>query len=114
MSDTFMHELNEGKGATVNTRMVPIVKFLNRLGAKTVSSHLDGEYASVVFIGTDYKALSELLFNHIKAMTAHLDFVSLVLNYDTMQGFVGEIEVRAEAFDDLSSRVGVWVEMLHK
>jgi len=111
---TFMHELNEGHGATVDARLVPIVKFLNRLSVKTVRSHLDSEFASIEFTGTDYKSMSELLFNHIGSMTGHLDYVELVLGYDNMMGYVGSIEIRAEALDDVSARVGVWLEMLHK
>lgn len=114
VDSTFMHELNEGHGATVDHRMVPLVKFLNRLGVTTVSSHLDSEFASIEFTGTDYKAMSELMFEHIKSMTTHLDYVGMELSYDTLMGFVGGIEVRASALDDLSTRVGCWLEMLHK
>ena len=111
---TFMHQLNDGGGATVDTRLVPIVKTLNRLGVKTVRSFLDIDIAEVTFTGTKYETMSDLLFNHIGTMTAHLGWVHLELTYDTLTGFVGTIEVRSEDLDDFSSRFLVWFEMMHK
>jgi hypothetical protein len=117
MSDvktTFMRELNDGVGATVDARMVPIIKFLNRLGVRTVSSRFDGEFAEVVFTGGDFRTMTDLLFNHLKAMTDHLEGVHLELNFDSLIGYTGLIDFRAEHLDDVSSRVGVWLELIHK
>ena len=117
MAETFMHELNDGVGATVNARLVPIVKFLNRLSVTTISSYLDGDFASITFTSHDSAQMAELLFKHLHEMTAHMDGVHLELSFDSFDakvGFSGLIEVRAEDIDDLSSRVGVWLEQLRK
>ena len=111
-----MHELNEGHGATVDTRLVPLIKFLNRLNVTTVSSRIDEEFAVITITGTDPGLMAELLFKHLKSMTETYsgDGVFFSLEYSPMMGFIGVIEVRTEYFDDFSNRVGVWVEMLHK
>ena len=106
---TFMHQLNDGVGATVNARLVPLLKFLNKLGVRTLSSYLDPEFAQVAFTGT-YKEISELLFEHIKPMTDHLPWVHLELSYESLTGYVGVIEVRFEDLDDVSNRVGCWMD----
>jgi hypothetical protein len=113
---TFMHELNEGHGAIVDSRMVPIVKFLNRLNVTTVRSRIDSEFASVTFTGKDPAQMADLIFNHLKAMTDSFEWVHLELSYEggNTMGYTGVVEVRAEDFDNFSNRVGVWLEMLHK
>jgi hypothetical protein len=116
MNETFMHELNEGHGATVDHRMVPLIKFLNRLSVTTVASHIDEEHAVVTFTGTDPVQIAELLFKHLKSMTTTYsgDGAFFSLEWDAMMGLVGVIEIRAEYFDDFTNRVGIWLEMLHK
>lgn len=34
---TRMSELNDGEGADIDNQLVPMVKFLNRLGVKTIT-----------------------------------------------------------------------------
>jgi hypothetical protein len=113
VNHTFMHELNDGTGAVIDTRLVPLVKFLNRLNVTTVSSHVDEEMWNIMFTG-DPMVMSELLFKHLAAMTQHHDGVHLELSFDSGIGYSGVVEMRTEFLDDFSSRVGVWLEMLHK
>jgi hypothetical protein len=111
---TFMRELNDGEGARIDTRLMPLVKFLNRLSVTTVSSRRDDEMWNIVFTG-DPLVMSELLFKHLAPMTSHHDDgVHLELSFDSGLGFSGIVEMRTEYLDDFSSRVGVWLEMLHK
>jgi hypothetical protein len=112
MPETFMHELNEGHGATVDTRLVPLIKFLNRLMVTTTGSSITGNFATITFTG-DYKFMSELLFNHLRSMTydvpdAQLDMIL------TRGSLIGAVRIPPSALDKVSSRVGGWLEMLHK
>jgi hypothetical protein len=113
---TFMHELNAGRGATVDSPMVPIVKFLNRLNVTTVNSHMDGEFASVTFTGKDPLQMADLIFNHLKAMTETFPWVHLELFFEggNTMGYTGVIEVRAEDLSEFSTRVGCWVDLRGK
>lgn len=112
MTTTFMHELNAGHGATVDTRLVPLVKFLNRLMVTTVSSGIDATYANITFTG-DYKDMAELLFNHLRSMTYDEPTAELIL---VLNGGIltGAIHIPLAALDKVSSRVGGWLEMMHK
>jgi len=82
---TFMSELNDGRGADVDSQLVPMVKFLNRLDLKTISSCqgnpgsiLDegGFYGHVAFVHkddpNDYHPLARVLFEEIRPLVAHL------------------------------------------
>lgn len=111
---TFMHELNDGDGATVDHRLVPLIKFLNRLGVTTVRSIYNSESTSVKFIGTDYRVMSDLLFNHLNALTSHLDGVHLEIFHNKLTGYTGTIEMRTGDLDEVSKRVGCWLEMMPK
>lgn len=111
---TFMHELNGGAGATVDARMVPLVKFLNRLQVQTLSSGFHGRYATVTFTGS-YKDIGELLFNHFRSMAEHMDGVQFELvwtNEDVMP--IGSIHMPIEYLEEFSKRVGGWMEEMRK
>lgn len=111
---TFMHELNEGHGATVDTRLVPIIKFLNRLNVTTVSSRIE-DFVTITFTGKDPFLMSELIFKHLRAMTENYTGVHLELSYSSDIGdTMGIVELPTEFLDDFSTRVGIWLEMLHK
>ena len=100
VNSTFMHELNEGHGATVDARMVPLIKFLNRLNVKTVSSRYD-EFCNVMFTSDNPMLMAQLMFVHLKAFAAAMpEGVYLEMSYDQMMGFVGIVELPAELLDD--------------
>jgi hypothetical protein len=110
---TFMHELNDGEGAAVDTRLVPLLKFLNRLSVVTTSSSFDGSFYTITVTG-DYQHMSELLFNHLRAMSEHIKDVRLEIMWYSGRELVGLIAIPAASLDDFSKRVGGWLEMLHK
>ena len=109
---TFMSELNDGTGATVATELVPLIKFLNRMNVKTVSSHV-GDDGCFVTLGADtYHPLVEALFHQIQPMTTHLPDVQIEVFFSG--GWIGIIRFTKAELDDISRRVGCWLEMLHK
>jgi hypothetical protein len=115
VNSTFMHELNEGHGATVDARMVPLIKFLNRLNVKTVSSRYDEGFCNVMFTGDNPMLMAQLMFVHLQAFASAMpEGVYLEMSYDQMMGFVGIVEIPTEMLDEFSNRVGIWLEMLHK
>jgi hypothetical protein len=115
VNSTFMHELNEGHGATVDARMVPLIKFLNRLNVTTLSSRYDTEFCNVMFTSSDPMLMAQLMFVHLKAFASAMpEGVYLEMSYDQMMGFVGIVEIPTELLDEFSNRVGIWLEMLHK
>ena len=116
---TFMHELNGGKGASIDTPMVPLVKFLNRMGVETVRSSagyvtpkVDGP-ANVVLRSDSHKALVEVLFDQIQPMVAHLPSVFMEIMYRD-GNWIGQLVFSPKDIDEISRRVGCWLEMLHK
>lgn len=114
---TRMSELNHGEGAVVDTSIVPLVKFVTKLGFETVlSSAGEGNFpvAYVKFTGSDYKAMAEFLFGQISPMVAHLGTdVTLALN--CVGGhYEGAILMGTNVLEEVTKRFGCWVEMLHK
>ena len=109
---TFMHELNDGAGAAVATELVPLIKFLNRMGVKTVSSHIGEDGCFVTVMADTYQPLVETLFHQIQPMIAHLPSVQVEVFFSG--GWIGIIRFTASQLDDISRRVGCWLEMLHK
>jgi hypothetical protein len=125
---TCFRKLNGGKGADIDIQVAPLVKFLNGLGAETVSScqgdpgpitgdSTGGRYGHVAFVipgDEGYSQLCELVFKHLTPMYAHLyDDVILEVHSDDKH-FEGWLRFRNEAIDEITKRLGCWVEMLHK
>lgn len=109
---TFMRELNGGKGAAVDARVVPLVKFLNRLGVTTVSSGFGQEGFHVAFAG-DYRGMAELLFGHVRAMTRHIEGFSLEM-LASGESLIGVIRGPEGSLDEASRRIGGWMEIMGK
>jgi hypothetical protein len=110
---TRMWELNEGAGAEVDTTLMPLIKFLNKMGVTTVSSRKGSDiaHAQVRMVG-DYETLVSVLFRQIQPMIAHMEQSYVQITFqDTWVGTVG---VKLKDLDDLTHRVGCWLEMLHK
>lgn len=114
MSTTHMHELNEGRGADVDTAIMPLIKFMNKLGVKTVSSRPgdDLQHAQVRVVGT-YLDLVDVLFRQVQPMIVNMDQAHVQITW--VDGvWVGTLGVARKHLDELTSRVGCWLEMLHK
>jgi len=109
---TFMHELNDGAGATVDARLVPLIKFLNRLNVTTESTYIDAHMVTVTFFG-EYPTMADLLFKHFKEMFGHIDGVRLEMSWRSKR-FLGSVWVPLSSLDEVSSRIGIWLEMLRK
>ena len=112
-STTFMHELNEGEGAVVYSCLVPLVKFLNRLHVKTISSRIGIADAAVTFTG-EYQSMSELLFKHLKSMTDHLEGVQLEMLSVSGSELIGMVRIPNGCLDEVTRRVGCWMEQMRK
>jgi len=90
---TRMSELNGGLGADIDNQLVPMVKFLNRLGVRTISccqgdpgelgdrdpvtgEWRGGRYGYVAFIGVkdpnDFNEVAVITFELLRSMVAHL------------------------------------------
>lgn len=115
---THMSELNHGEGADVETGIVPLVKFLTKMGVETCSSS-EGcdtpkvECPAFVTMKGDYKGLVSVLFDQIQPMVTHMEGVMLQVVWLDM-GFVGTMLIPRKYLDDVTKRVGCWLEMLHK
>jgi hypothetical protein len=112
---TRMSELNDGQGADVDTHLVPLVKFLNKMGVKTVSSRPGSEFSPAVvrMVGDDYLSLVDVLFRQVQPMLTQIEGASVEINYSDGV-WIGRLHVPVKHLDDLTSRVGCWLEMLHK
>jgi hypothetical protein len=112
---TRMWELNEGMGAEVDTSIMPLIKFLNKMGVTTVSSRKGDEvgHAQVRMVSPTHEALVDVLFRQIHPMIAHMEqsYVQITFQDGAWTGTVG---VKKKDLDDLTHRVGCWLEMLHK
>lgn len=117
MNHTRMSELNHGEGAVIDTAIVPLVKFINKLGFETVhSSAGEGNFpfAYVKFVGTKYKEMAEFLFDQISPMVAHLG-ADVTLSVTCVGGrYEGAILMNTNVLEEVTKRFGCWVEMLHK
>ncbi len=90
---TRMSELNDGQGADIDNQLVPMVKFLNRLGVRTITccqgdpgeigdrdpvtgEWHGGRYGHVAFIGVkdtnDFNEVAAITFGLLRSMVAHL------------------------------------------
>jgi len=111
---TRMWELNEGRGAEVDTAIMPLIKFINKMGVTTVSSRKGSDiaHAQVRVVG-DHETLVSVLFKQIQPMLAHMEqaYVQITFQDGAWTGVVG---VKEKDLDDLTHRVGCWLEMLHK
>jgi len=122
---TRFRKLNGGEGADVDVQVAPIVASLNNLGAETISSCQGdpgpiadgGRYGHVAFVipgDEGWFQLCELVFKHLTPMYAHMyDDVILEVHSDDKH-FEGWLRFRNEAIDEITKRLGCWVEMLHK
>jgi hypothetical protein len=110
-----MSELNDGQGADVDTHLMPLIKFLNKMGVKTVSSRPGSEFSPAVvrMVGDDYLNLVDVLFRQIQPMLTMIEGASVEINFSD-EVWVGRLHVPVSRLDDLTSRVGCWLEMLHK
>jgi hypothetical protein len=115
---THMAELNGGKGADVETGIMPLVKFLNKMGVETVSSG-EGcitpkvECPAFVTMRGEYPVLVDVLFRQIQPMVAHIQDAYLQVLW--MNGFwAGTLQIPVGNLEDVTKRVGCWLEMLHK
>lgn len=71
---TFLPELNDGVGASVDSAVVPLIKFLNGFpGVKTVSSRIGNDGCFVAVMGDGFQSLVDCLFVHVQPMIRHLD-----------------------------------------
>jgi hypothetical protein len=109
-----MSELNDGKGADVSTDLMPLIKFLNKMGVTTVSSREGGEFApiQVRMVGTP-ENLVDVLFRQIQPMIVHMEQSHVQITY-VDGAWVGTVSVKLSDLHDLTQRVGCWLEMLHK
>src|SRR5271157_609900 len=115
MNTTHMSELNDGQGADVDIHLVPLVKFLNKMGVKTVSSRPGTEFSPAVvrMVSDHYENLVETLFHQIQPMLTLIEGASIEIIYSD-NVWVGRLHVPLSHLDDLTSRVGCWLELLHK
>jgi hypothetical protein len=126
---TFMSELNGGTGADVDVEVMPLVKFVNKLGFKTVSSGTEeigsNGFAHVAFVKADssgYSEVADFLFGQLRPMIEHLGHdVRLEVSYVPVeqpcgcpQGYTGWILVDPAYLDEVTKRVGCWMELLLK
>ncbi len=126
---THFEKLNGGEGADIDFEIAPVVKFLNQLGAQTLSScqgdpgvitgdRTGGKYGHVVFIipgAETHEPVAELLFKHLRPMFAHLyDSVILEIVLVESDQYEGWIRFRNECIPEITKRLGCWLEMLHK
>src|SRR5271167_4893654 len=83
MSTTHMSELNEGQGADVDTHLMPLVKFLNKLGVKTVSSRPGSEFSPAVvrMVSDNCDNLVDVLFRQIQPMLTQIEGSSVEINF---------------------------------
>jgi hypothetical protein len=115
---THMSELNDGKGADVETGIMPLVKFLNKMGVETCSSS-EGcdtpkvECPAFVTMRGDYKVLVDVLFRQIQPMVVGMEGVFIQVMWLDM-GYVGVLHIPRKYLEDVTKRVGCWLEMLHK
>lgn len=115
---THMSELNGGQGADIDTGMVPLVKFLNKMGVETVASseNIDGVIAFVTMrppTGSGYAPLVDVLFRQIQPMVYHLEDVHVEVMFSN--GFwCGVLRFPISNLEEITKRVGCWLEMLHK
>lgn len=110
-----MSELNDGDGADVDINLVPLVKFLNKMGVKTVSSRPGAEFSPAVvrMVSDNFENLVDVLFRQIQPMITQIPGSSIeVIFSDNV--WVGRLHVPLKNLDDLTKRVGCWLEMLHK
>jgi hypothetical protein len=112
---THMSELNDGQGADVDTHLMPLIKFLNKMGVKTVSSRPGSEFSPAVvrMVGESYLTLVDVLFRQVQPMLTQIEGASVEINFSDGV-WVGRLHVPVSHLDDLTSRVGCWLEMLHK
>src|SRR5580658_2073391 len=112
---THMSELNDGQGADVDAHLMPLVKFLNKLGVKTVSSRPGSEFSPAVvrMVSDHYENLVETLFHQIQPMLSQMEGASVEINFSDGV-WIGRLHVPLKYLDDLTHRVGCWLEMLHK
>jgi hypothetical protein len=124
---TFMSELNAGEGAPVDNQLVPMVKFLTKMGFTTLSScqgdpgpiaEDGGRYGHVSYRdadGSTYVRLTHYTFELFRQMFAHMyDDVMLSVYRSEDIGFYANIIFRNEAIEEVTKRLGVWCEMNHK
>jgi hypothetical protein len=133
---TFFSKLNDGLGADVDVQVAPIVNYLTYLHVVPVSSCQGdpgpietegGFYGHVAFTPEnpeDYGKLCELMFEHLRPMFAHMyDDVRLEItlseglvnrDFSAHPAFIGWLRFRNECIDEITKRLGCWVEMLHK
>ena len=115
---THMAELNDGKGADVDTGIMPLVKFLDRMGVETTASseNIDNAIAFVTMrppAGSGYAPLVDVLFRQIQPMIFHLEDVHIEVMFSN--GFwVGVLRFPVSHLEEVTKRVGCWLEMLHK
>jgi hypothetical protein len=122
---TFMHELNNGQGADIDIEVMPVVKYINKLGMTTISSCqgwpgllAEGGHRGHVYF-TDgsgsYENLANFAFNILRPMFAHLwDDVCLGIFLSEDIGFYVDLSFRNEAIPEITKRLGCYCEILHK
>lgn len=115
---THMSELNDGAGADIETGIMPLVKFLNKMGVETTASseNVDGAIAFVTVrprAGEGFEPLVNVLFRQIQPMVFHLEDVHVEVMFSNGY-WVGVLRLPIRHLDEVTKRVGCWLEMLHK
>lgn len=136
---TFMWQLNGEKGADIDNDIVPLVKFLNRLGVATISScqgdpgnieEEGGSFGHAAFIDPkdpgSYEGIVKLTFGLLREMFAHLyDSVRVEVshteslvgpppNFPSAPAFIGWLRFRNECIPEISRRLGGYCDMAGK
>jgi hypothetical protein len=134
-----MWQLNGEKGADIDNDIVPLVKFLNRMGVATISScqgdpgsieEEGGSFGHVAFIDPEnpdsYEGIAKLAFGLLCEMFAHLyDGVRVEIsrtesligsppNFPSTPAFIGWLRFRNEFVHEISQRLGGYCDMAGK
>lgn len=122
-----MCELNDGQGADIDQALVPMVKFLNRMGCSTFSC-CQGEpgvigeggqrghvYFNIPNRTPQYQPVADFTFNFLWPFVEHLwDDVMVSIHLSGDWHFWGEMSFRNEAIEEITKHFGNWCEMNHK
>jgi hypothetical protein len=136
---TFMWQLNGEKGADIDNEIVPLVKFLNRLGVVTISScqgdpgnieEEGGSFGHVAFIDPrnpdSYEGIAKLTFGLLREMFAHLydsvrveisrteSLIGPPLGFPSIPAYIGWLRFRNECAHEISQRLGAYCDMAGK
>lgn len=134
---TFMSELNDGQGADIDSQLVPMVKFLNRMSCKTTQC-CQGEpgilaeggcNGYVMYVIPDHEKewepVCRFTFDFLRPFVAHLgDDVSFRVDIfsasdddnqrEVVTKYWGGMSFRNEAIEEITKRFGVYCEMNHR